>query len=179
MAIRLASTTKIEEAIWHLKDLYLLFPKMLVLESNHGSLVYRKGKHHGIPRSVFKSYNEILEAPKYWSWHFELTINTPLGKVYFHHGHSKNSLKNSHEKSMNYVQGHHHGTMDIQYWANTEGLFWGSTAGCLIDYKRLAFAYAKNNIKKPLLGCLMIINGVPKLIPMILNKKGRWIKQII
>jgi hypothetical protein len=173
-------SSELEEAIWYLSDLYLLFPKMKVLESNHGSLVYRKGKHHGLPRAMFRDYGEVLEAPKGWTWHEDLTLKCSNGQsVYFHHGHSKNALRNSQLRSMNYVQGHHHGTFDIQYWANSEGIFWGVTSGCLIDRKQYAFNYAKNNLPKPLLGCTVILDGIPKLIPMVLNKSGRWNKKVL
>jgi len=30
-----------------LKDVYKIFPQMDLVDSNHGSMVYRKGKHHG------------------------------------------------------------------------------------------------------------------------------------
>jgi len=126
-----SASSELEKAIWYLKDLYCLFPKMKVLESNHGSLVYRKAKHHGLPRSLFRDYNEILEAPVGWTWHEDITVTCSNGqKVYFHHGHSKNALRNSQLRSMNYVQGHHHSTFDCQYWANSEGIFWGVTSGC-------------------------------------------------
>jgi hypothetical protein len=32
---------------------------------------------------------------------------------------------------------------------------------------------------RPIIGCAVIINGLPKLIPMVLNKSGRWIGKII
>lgn len=174
-----SASSELEKAIWHLSDLYLIFPRVTVIESNHSSLVYRKGKHHGIPRSVFKSYREILEAPKGWRWKFDATIRCGSKDVYFHHGLSKNVLRNSLNKSMCFVQGHHHGTFDIQYWANSLNLFWGMTAGCLVDKDSLAFAYGRNNLAKPILGCGLILNGYPKLIPMILDKKGNWIGKII
>lgn len=169
---------ELEKAIWHLKDLYLLFPKVTMIESNHGSLIYRKGKHHGIPRHVFKSYNEILEAPKGYNWVFDYTCKSGGKPIYFHHGQSKNVLRNSKNQSMNYVQGHHHGTFDIQYWANSQQLFWGVTSGCLIDRKSLAFAYGKNNLPKPILGCTIIEDGYPYLIPMKLKDNGRWTKKL-
>ena len=175
-----SASTELEKAIWYLKDLYSLFPKMKVLESNHGSLVYRKAKHHGLPRSLFRDYNDVLNAPIGWTWHEDLIITCSNDrKVYFHHGHTKNALRNSQLRSMNYVQGHHHGTFDCQYWANSESIFWGVTSGCLIDRKEYAFNYARNNLPKPLLGCTMIIDGMPVLVPMLLNKKGRWTKKII
>jgi hypothetical protein len=50
--------------------------------------------------------------------------------------------------------------------------------GCLINDKALGFAYNKINLKRPLIGMGIIIDGIPKLLPMILNKKGRWNKYI-
>lgn len=178
--IMFSPSSELETAIWHLKDLYAIFPKMDLLNSNHGSLIYRKGKHHGIPRRVFKDWKEILEAPKGYEWHDELVLIMSDGrKVMFHHGLSKNVLTNSRNKSMCFVQGHHHGTMDIQYWSNGVQVFWGVTSGCLIDYKELAFAYGKTTLPKPLLGCTIIIDGYPMLIPMVLNEKRQWIGKLI
>jgi hypothetical protein len=178
--IAFSPSSELEKAIWHLSDMYALFERVDMLDSNHGSLVYRKAKHHGLPRRVFRSYNEILEAPKGYIWHDDLTLTMSNGEnVYFHHGHSKNALRNSQIRSMSYVQGHHHGTFDCQWWANSERLFFGVTSGCLIDRKEFAFNYARNNLPKPLLGCTVILNGIPKLIPMILNKRGKWTGKII
>ena len=64
-----------ETSIEYLHELYKIFPRVDVLESNHGSLVYRKGKAHGLPRHVLKSYNEVLEAPRGWKWHMELVAS--------------------------------------------------------------------------------------------------------
>lgn len=178
--ILFSASGELEKAIWYLQDFYKEFPEADILDSNHGSLVYRKAKHHGIPRRVFKSYNEILEAPKKWKWHNDMTIKMSNGQnLYLHHGHSKNVLKNSQQKSMCYAMGHHHSVFDIQYWANSENLYWGMTVGCLIDSKEYAFNYARNNLPKALLGCGMVIDGLPKLIPMILNKRGKWTGKII
>lgn len=177
--IPFSPSSELDKAIWHLQDLYVIFPRVDVLESNHGSLVYRRQKYAGIPRAALREWRDILEAPKSWSWHFDLTLKMSNNQhVYFHHGQSKNVLNNSKNKSMCYVQGHHHGNFEIQYWANSVNLFWGMTSGCLIDVKSMAFDYGKNNLAKPILGCSVISNGIPKLIPMVLNKKGRWIGKL-
>jgi len=42
----------------------------------------------------------------------------------------------------------------------------------------LAMAYNKNNLKRPVIGCAVIIDGIPQLIPMVLNRKGRWVKKL-
>lgn len=47
--------------------------------------------------------------------------------------------------------------------------------GCLADDNSLALAYNKINPKRPIVSLGVIIEGIPQLIPMILDKKGRWI----
>ena len=54
-------------------------------------------------------------------------------------------------------------------------LFFGAYTGCLIDKDSLAFAYGKVFPRKPILGVLMIVDGVPVNIPMILDEEGRWV----
>lgn len=170
---------EMEIAIQRLKHLAKLFPEMDILESNHGSLVYRRAAKNGLPKRVIKSYREMLEAPKGWHWHHDLILKGSDGEeILFCHGLSKDALKNSKNKSMRFVQGHHHSRFEIQYWANSKKLFWGVTSGCLIDYKSLAFEYGKLILDKPILGITIIKNGYPKLIPMILNSDGRWIGKL-
>lgn len=166
---------ELKTAINRLKPLYQLFPEVDVCESNHGSLVYRRGKWAGLPTSVMKSYNEILEAPKGWRWHSEIIIKASDGEpIMFCHGLSADVLKNSKSKSMRFVQGHHHSKFEVRYWANSQRLYWGVTAGCLIDYKSLAYEYARLILDKPIIGCVVIKSGYPQLIPMVLKSDGRW-----
>lgn len=166
---------EMEMAIKRLRYMYKLFPEVDVLESNHGSLVYRRAKKNGLPKRVIKDYREVLEAPKGWRWHQDLILTGSDGEeILFCHGLSNDALKNSKNKSMRFVQGHHHSKFEIKYWANSKKLFWGVTSGCLIDYKSLAFEYGRLMLDKPILGVTMIINGYPQLIPMILKENGRW-----
>lgn len=161
-----------------LKDFYTLFPKMYLVDSNHGSLAYRKAKHHGMPRDYFKDYNEVLKAPKGWVWKDELILNCAGTYVMFRHQFKKNPLICAQQMAMSVVQGHFHEDFNIQYVSSPNKLLWAMTVGCLIDKQSLAFTYNKTNYKRPIIGCGIIIEGQPMLIPMILNKKGRWIKEL-
>jgi len=67
---------ELQEAIERLKPIYKLFPKVDVISSNHGDMAYRKSKHHGIARKYIREYGEVLEAPKGWKWHNDLTLQT-------------------------------------------------------------------------------------------------------
>jgi hypothetical protein len=174
-----APSEELCRAIKHLKPMYELFPKVDVIHSNHGSMVYRKQKHHGIPRSVFKSYNEILEAPRGWKWHEDLTIKMSDGlMVYFHHGKSAREIQLSLSAGMSAVSGHYHEKFCINYWTTPQQDRWQMFVGCLIDNKSMAFAYNKNFSKTPIIGCGIIIDGQPKLIPLLMDKKGRWIGKL-
>jgi hypothetical protein len=51
--------------------------------------------------------------------------------------------------------------------------------GCLVDKDSLAMAYAKNNLKRPIIGCAMIVEGIPLLIPLLLSKGGRWTGKLL
>ncbi|MNV92913.1 hypothetical protein D3C71_1875470 [compost metagenome] len=71
--------------------------------------------------------------------------------------------------------GHHHGNFSVEYTASSAALYWGAYSGCLIDKDSLAYAYGKHTLRKPVIGCTVILNGCPMLVPMLLNREGRWI----
>ena len=168
---------ELQESIKFIKELETIFPKMDILESNHGSLVWRKAKTNGIPKHYIKSYNDVLGVGEGWKWYFDLMIDLPNGqKCYVHHGKSPDVLKLSQMMGMNAVQGHFHSDLGSRYWANPSGLYWGMQCGCLIDRESYAFAYANVNIKKQLIGTGLIIDSLPVVEPMILDSSGRWIQ---
>ena len=171
-------SSEFEESKRYFSNFYDMFSSMDIMESNHGSLVFRKAKSCRIPRQFLLTYNQVLDAPKTYVWHDKLIIDTPRGKVLFSHGHyaPKSALKKSQLRSMSIVQGHYHNDFCIEYWENDLGnRYFGATAGCLIDDDKYAFLYNKTYIPRPQLGCLVIHNGVPILIPMLLNEKKRWL----
>jgi len=166
-------------AIKVLQRIYKLFPEVSLVDSNHGSMVYRKGKHHGIPRKYLRDYGEVLEAPSGWVWHNDLVISLPnRQKLYVCHGMSKNGLKLASSLGMCTVQGHYHSEFNINYGSSPSQLYWSMMSGCLIDDNALAFHYNKVTPARPIIGLGIIINGQPKLIPMVLDTNGRWNKKI-
>lgn len=166
---------ELQKAIDALQPIYKLFPNAEVLESNHGSLILRKALAHGLSRNYLKAPGEILKAPKGWSWHFDIITKLSDGtSCYFHHSKGVNVKKNSQALGASFVQGHHHESFEISYWGNPSALLFGMTVGCLVDPKSLAMAYNKNNLKRPVIGCAVIVDSRPQLIPMVLNSKGRW-----
>lgn len=162
---------KAREIIWQIEELY---PKVEVMESNHGSMAYRKAMIAGIPREILRPYNSVLGV-KGWTWHPDIIITLPNKQpCYFHHGKSANSMTFLKDTGMCCVQGHYHEKYNIQYHGRAERLTWVIATGCLIDDHSMAFAYNNVNLKRPIIGCSIILDSQPHLIPLVMNKNGRW-----
>jgi hypothetical protein len=130
-------------------------------------------------KTILKSYNEFLGVGKGWKWVDDLTVTLSDGsRCFFTHGISADVLKVAAQYGMNTVQGHFHTKFSIGYFSNPDALIWGMQVGCLINQKSMAFDYAKNFKSRFIVGCGMIIDGQPKLMPMVLDKDGRWNKTI-
>ena len=167
---------ELKAALPVVKQVEDLFPVLDVLDSNHGSLIWRKAKTHGIPKQYIRSYNEILGVGEGWVWHNDMTITLPDGnKCYLHHGKSNNVTRVSQTMGMCTVQGHFHEILKVDYWGNPNGLFWALQSACLIDDESYAFSYNNVNLKRPVIGTTLIIDSHPVLEPMVLDEEGRWV----
>lgn len=157
------------------------------MDSNHGSMAFRRAKAHGIPRHLIVSYRDAIFADREdgemvrtgrgdgWNWHPKLTITMSNGEhCSFVHTAGVDCLRNAEHIGMCFVQGHHHEKSEIRYTSNPDKLYWGMTVGCSIDDDALAFAYNKINQKRPIISHALIQHGQPKLLPMVLEKGGRW-----
>lgn len=168
---------ELTKALPVIAELHKLFPNMDILDSNHGSLVYRKAKTHGIPKHYIKSYNDVLGVGDGWKWHNDLVIKLPDGsRCYFHHGKSTRGLILTQQMGMSSVQGHYHNSFSVEYHGTPIALNWAMQAGCLIDYKSYAFSYANVNIKRAVIGTGLIIDSQPLLVPLLMDESGSWIK---
>ena len=170
---------ELKEARKYIKELEDIFPKMVEVDINHSSLVYRRALKFGMSKEFLKDYGDFLGTKK-WEWIDDLTLTLSNGKrCFFTHGRSADVLKVSQAMGMSCVQGHYHTKFLISYWANPDNIFFGMNVGCLINQKSMAFAYAKNFKTRFIIGCGMIIDGIPRLMPMILDDKGKWIKKLV
>lgn len=170
----MSAGTELTKAIKELNKLYKLFPKVKVCTSNHTSRPFRQAYKFGLPRAMLKDYRELLQAPKGWSWHDRLEVD---GVIYQHgegfsgaNGASKAALANSQST----VIGHIHAFAGVQYHATPRFLVFGMNVGCLIDKDAYAFAYGKYSVAKPIISVGVVLEGVPLLVTMPMNSKGRW-----
>ena len=165
-------------ALKTIKEMENLFPKMDLVHSNHGSLSYRRAFATGIPKAYLKDYNDFLEVGKGWKWQEDLIVETPSGKVYFCHGKVASIEKLVQQYGMSCVQGHYHSRFHCVYVSRPEALTWGLQVGCLVDKDSMAMAYGRVFKDRPIIGTGIIIDGLPKCLPMVLSKGGRWNKVV-
>lgn len=172
---------ELERAIKSLKPFYKLFPKCVVIESNHTSLAKRKAKTASIPSSWMKDYREALQAPKDWQWVPSLRINTYGSEVVnFYHGLKQNVFNEALVLGESLVQGHHHTKLHVrsEYVQALRKVVFGMQVGCLINDRSRDFDYNKKTAQRPALGCGVIIKGKPRIVPLLLSPQGRWLGRL-
>lgn len=169
---------ELQAAIKSLKPYYQAFPNVKVCESNHTERIFKRAFNSGIPTSFLRDYREFLKAPKGWQWAKSWEID---GVVYQHGiGYSgrNGAINAAVDNTKSTVIGHLHAHAGIQYTANEERLIFGANAGCGINRHTYAFKYAKYARNKPILSCLVVLEGVPHLIPMLIGKNHRWVGKL-
>lgn len=170
---------ELERARKTLKEWYKAFPKVEVCHSNHTQRVYKKAFQNGIPESYIRPVNDWLGAPDTWRWE-----NTwDLDGVRYEHGDAQGGMYAARNLAIRNRQstviGHHHSHGGVYYVANDSEMIFGMNVGCLVDFKSLAFKYARMAAFKPTLGCGIVTSGVPYFVPMLVDKHLRWTGEVI
>jgi hypothetical protein len=156
------------------KELEALFPKMIIVGSNHGDLPLRRALDAGLPQDLFRPYNEIYNVGKGWQFVDDLTLVDGDDAIYLVHYICKDVAKAAAQRGICVVSGHTHTNFSISYISNPRSLLWGMSVGCSIDKQSLAFKYNRLDLGRPIIGHGLVEFGQPKLLPMLLNTKHKW-----
>jgi len=152
-----------------MKTWYKAFPEVSVCIGNHTSRPFRLARANGLPKKFIKSYEEVWEAPSGWKWAEHWEYN---GVLYTHGTGSSGetgALKIATRHRQNTVIGHIHSSAGIQYSASKIDLVWGMQVGGALDDKSYAAYYAKDQLKKSIVGCGIVIDGkLPIFEPLIM-----------
>lgn len=155
-------------AMIKLRKWYYTFPNVKICIGNHDALPFRKLFTAGLPSYWLKSYQELLQSPKTWEWDF---VHHHNGVIY-QHGTGMSgemaSVNAARENRQSTVIGHLHTVCNSRFLASQKDLIFGCSVGCGIDHTAYAFAYGKEQTRKPVLSCAVILQGnTPINIPMI------------
>jgi len=170
---------EIKRAIGDLKQgLYKLFPDVFVCWGNHDLRIAKRASDAGLDPYLLKSYEEIIQCPKGWKFSDKWEIDG----VMYEHGIGRSgyqgALKAAQANMQSTVIGHLHSNAGILWYGNKKNLIFGFNVGALVDDNKYAFEYARFSAAKSILGCGIIIDGIPLFVPMLLNKEGRWVKKL-
>lgn len=148
------------------KEWYKVFPEVKMCIGNHDALPFRKSFTAGLPSHWLKSYQEMFESPKEWEWDFIHRVNG----VIYQHGTGLSgemaSINAARENRESTVTGHLHTVMNSRFLASHKDLIFGVSVGCGIDHTKYAFAYGRENTRKPVIACCVVLNGkLPINIP--------------
>jgi len=167
------------EARRKMQKLESMFGSLEVALGNHCIMGPRKAKAAGIPQDYLKSYNDLYGVNFTWEDAFWFPVRDKKDMCLMIHTASASVLNIAKTHSHNVVQGHHHSVFGIEYFADKRQLSWAMSVGCLIDTDHPAFNYAKGATnKRPILGCGVVLDDTPILVPMVLNSSGRWIGRL-
>lgn len=138
---------------------YKAFPKLDLLESNHGLRPFKKAFRAGIPRAYIRSYREFMEAPIGWAWHKRLILQNVL---YIHgepHNGQSAAINACKANRISTVIGHVHAFAGVNYSRTHKDEIFGLNVGCGINEKAYAFHYADAIPARPTLGMGIIKDG--------------------
>lgn len=147
------------------------FPTAKVVLGNHDRRVTRLAEDAHIPSVFIRNYAEVWGTPR-WEWGHEFIID----KVLYIHGDGAGSGVNpawnkAKAEGMSVVMAHFHSKAGVKYHANPLRRTFGMDVGALIDDKSLAFAYAKRQTARSILGVGVVLGSDEAYwIPMPINK---------
>ena len=159
--------TEATKAQERMKLWYEAFPSAKVCIGNHTARPFRMARANGIPKKFLKTYEEAWEAPSTWQWADSWEING----VHYTHGTgfsgANAAIRIATRHRQNTVIGHIHSEAGIQYSASKIDLVWGMQLGGALNDKSYAAYYAKDQLKKSIVGCGVVLNGtLPIYEPM-------------
>lgn len=161
-------TDELKKGRKFVQQLATIFPTLDLMSSNHDDRVYKKSRVAGIPREFMVKYLDVIGAPEGWKLKSELRITVDSTRDHWMFAHIKNGGALGAAKALNasVCLGHQHTKFSSSAFDNGRRILWGVESGCLVSDKGSPFKYNKTQLGRPIRGAVMIVGGVPVLIPM-------------
>jgi len=148
-----------------LKEWYKVFPEMKVCIGNHDIRAYKIAADSGIASKWLKGFADVLEVPK---WEFEDFFE--INDTVYLHGTGTSGVTAAYRRVLNLgqnvVMGHMHSDASILFHKLPNKTVWGMIVGCGVDEKSYGMNYAKNDIKKSIISCAVVLDNQPIIISM-------------
>ena len=151
---------------------YKVFPKAEVMIGNHDARVYKVAAKVNIPARFIRDYSAVWNTPK-WDW----KNATEIDDVLYQHGTGRGgktpALNAAVIGMQSTVIGHCHTAGGVHWQAGPRRQVFGMDTGCGVDDSHPAFSYAKNILRRSILSCGVVIDGIPhhEIMPMARGEK--------
>jgi predicted phosphodiesterase len=133
--------------------------KVRVCVGNHDDRILRRLWDAGLPTALKPSFNKVWGVK--WDWRDFHTIDL----CYYSHGtnaggehHAWNLMR---DMGCSVVIGHHHSAAGVKWSQTRLGRRFAMDVGCGVDMTSPLMNYAKSGRKQPVLGCGVVVDGVP------------------
>lgn len=173
---------ELEQGKYFVSHLGRIFPRLILLTSNHVKLRIRYAQAQGnIPSAMMRDWRDVIEAPRDWTWRDYVIARNWL----FEHGHdidkgSRGSIQEQTVKRfgrpLSIIRGHIHSELGDHIkpiWVTRDQQIRLVYVSCLMDGRKVNYTRAPT-----VNGCVAILRGVPHPIPMVTNKRGRWVGRL-
>jgi len=129
---------ELDLAIRKISKWYKAFPDADITIGNHDLIVMRKAYSGGIPKKWIKSFNEVLETPK-WNFVDEVVIDNVL----YCHGIGGKALNKAQKNMQSTACGHYHIEAYVHWFVGKMQKIFAMQVGSGLDIKSYAAAYGK------------------------------------
>lgn len=151
---------ELSDARDHLQPWYKAFPKLTLITGNHDLVPARQLKKIGLDDMIWlRSLKEVYDMPKGW----DIKQQHIIENVIYHHGYSSNGVNgfrnDATHRMQSSVSGHNHSNAGVSASASDHRLVFGLATGCGVDNTKMAFAYGKHFLKKPIVSCGIVVDG--------------------
>ncbi len=139
-----------------------VFPVAYVCIGNHDERVIRLAQSVNIPSKFLRNYQEAWKTPA-WNWDYEFQVDD----VCYYHGTGTGGIHPAYnamrQRLMSVCIGHCHSSAGIKFLVNPHKRIFGMDVGTGIDVRAFQFAYGRHMVKKPVLSCGVVLDGIPYL----------------
>ncbi len=142
------------------------FPVVDYMRGNHCDLPGRKARSIGLPDEVLADFKTLWSLPKGWTIH-DRYADLVIDDVIYRHGDKCKggsriaAMANAKDEHKSLVQGHLHAQFGVEFAANHDRIIFGAQTGCGTEPGHAAMKYSRVYSARPILGCIVVINGEP------------------
>ena len=152
------------------------WPRAVVTIGNHDERVHRLAASVKVPPRFVRDYSRTWNTPG-WRWVRDVQIDG----VHYHHGTGLGgqapALTAARQSMRSTVVGHVHSVGGVRWACGPGRRVFGLDTGCGVDEDHPAMSYGRDLVRRPVLGCGVVIDGHPYHEAMDASPRGPYARR--